>query len=125
MAFTESDLNISQAEIDDVKAALVNTGQANAFVNTIAERERQVRDWTAAYVVPEETLKRLWRPLVLFHIYSLLEQVTKSRQLAYDEAMKELTAIRDGEFTQYPLADPPPGGGSATGSAWGSDPKIK
>jgi len=124
MAFTESDLTISQAEIDDLKDALANTGQPNAFAQTIPEREIQVRNWTAAYNVPEETLMRLWRPLVLFHIYGLVGPIPAYRKSAYDEAMAELTAIRDGKFPQYALADTQPGQ-LATGEAkFGSRPKI-
>lgn len=124
MAFAESDLNVSQDEIDDLKDALANTGQANVFVNTMAERETQVRDWTAAYVVPEETLKRLWRPLVLFHLYGLCGPVPDYRQKAYDEAIKELAAIRDGKFPQYDLADEQPGQLASGTAAWGSQTRI-
>ena len=44
--FTESDLNVSQLEIDQLKAALANNGIANAFPNTIAEQLAKVDDYT-------------------------------------------------------------------------------
>jgi hypothetical protein len=124
MAFTESDLNVSQAEIDEVKAGLANTGQANPFPNAMAEAETKVRDWTSRYVVPEDTLKRLWRPLTLFALYTLVGDVGKSRKDAYDEAMKELTDIRDGKFQQYAAASPQPSGFLQTSGNWGSKTRI-
>lgn len=116
MAFAETDLNISTQEIADIKSALANTGQANAFTLTIAEREKQVTDWCSAYVVPTETQRRLWRALVLYHLYGLVGPIPDYREKAFKEAMDELTGIRDGKFPQYALADEQPGQ-LATGSA--------
>ncbi len=124
MSFPLADLNIPQAELDDLRSALANTDDADPWPNLIAEAELKVRDWTARYLVPEDTLKRLWRPIALYNIYALAGTLSAQRQKAYDDALKELTDIRDGKFTQYaPATEPPPGDATASG-AFGSDTFI-
>src|SRR4051812_1946806 len=120
MAFLEADLNVSQAELDEIKTTLANTGENDPFPNAMAENEQMVRDWTARYIVPEATLKRLWRPLVLFRLYGLIGNISKALEKLKDDAMEELKAIRDGKFTNYPDANPQPSGFVTTGGKWGS-----
>jgi hypothetical protein len=124
VAFTESDLNLLQVEIDQIKAALVNTGIANAFTNTMAEQEAKVDDYTAAYTIGSDRKKRLWRPLVIYQVWTLLKSVDDDVRQAYEDAMKEMESIRDGKFATVlpPSAAPPtPAGG---GGKWGGEPKI-
>jgi len=125
MAFAESDLNLPQDEIDKLKAGLVNFGQANAFIHAIAEAEAKVRDWSSRFVVPTETLRRLWRPIVIYQVYVLVDDLSKPRTQAYTDAMEELKEIRDGKFPQYPLADPQPTGLASSSGSWGSEERIK
>ena len=124
MPFTESDLNLPQAEIDQIKAALVNTGIANAYTNTMTEQEAKVDEYTAAYTIGSDRKRRLWRPLVIHQLYVLIKMVSEDTRKAYEDAMKELEGIRDGKFTTTltPAAAPPtPAGG---GGKWGSETKI-
>lgn len=123
MPFAETDLNVSQAEIDGLKAALANTGTANAFTNAMAEAEAKVCDWTVRYTVPEDTLRRLWRALALYAVNALVGPMPPYRKEAYEEAMKELTAIRDGKFPQYPLVTEADSAPPIIG-AWGSQTKV-
>lgn len=125
MAFLEADLNVSQAELDEIKTTLANTGENDPFPNALAENEQMVRDWTARYIVPEATLKRLWRPLVLFRLYGLIGNISKALEKLKDDAMDELKAIRDGKFTNYPAANPQPSGFSTTSGKWGSKERIE
>ncbi len=122
--FTESDLNVGQQEIDDLKSALANTGIANLFPNTLAEQETKVRDWSSRYVVPENTLKRLWRSLALYEVGTLAGLLGDAREKAYKEAMAELGGIRDGKFPQYAPASPQPTGLTANPAKWGSAVKV-
>jgi hypothetical protein len=124
MAFEETDLNVSQAEIDDLKAALANTGTTNAFVNAMAETEQKVRTFTSARTVPEETLQRLWRVLVLYALNGLVGPMPPYRKEAADKADKELEAIRDGKFPQYPLITSSDLSVPVIG-AWGSGTKVE
>lgn len=124
MAFTESDLNIGQQEIDDLKSALANNGVPNLFTNILAEQETKVRDWTSRFVVPEGTLKRLWRSLALYEAGTLAGLLSDPREKAYKDAMEELTAIRDGKFPQYAPASPQPAGFTTNPGKWGSAPKV-
>ncbi len=121
MAFAESALNVSQAELDDLTSALANTAAPDAFVNALPEGEAMVRDWTSRYIVPDAVLQRLWRPIVLFNLYTLAGTVSATRQKAYDNAIAELKDIRDGKFKQYPPADVAPAGDTANPAAYGSD----
>lgn len=125
MAFTQPNLSIGQEELEQIRDGLENLGLPDAITNACVSRDRQVRDWTARYTVPEDTLKRLWNALVIWELYTNLNgEIPSNRQKAYDEAVLELTAIRDGKFPQYPLAATQPAGFDQSGSDWGSEDRI-
>jgi hypothetical protein len=124
-AFIQTDLSVGQSELNEIQEALANLGVPDAITRTCASRDRYVRDTTAKYTVPEETLKRLWQALVLFDLYTYLPgEMPVNRKLGYDEAMKELLAIRDGEYPQYALAAEQPSGFSQGAAKWGGASRI-
>ncbi|HVY69675.1 MAG TPA: hypothetical protein VHH73_07075 [Verrucomicrobiae bacterium] len=117
---TESDLNVSQLEIDQLKAALANNGIANAFPNTIAEQLAKVDDYTLGWEIEDTRFLRLARSLVLHRLWSLTGPVPPNHQTNYDEAMRELAEIRDGKFPGLKRVDPPPSSLAETAAKWGS-----
>lgn len=123
MAFTESDLHLSQSEIDQIKARLENLGIANALTNTITEQSQKVEDYTLRYTIPDARAKRLARPLVIQQLYVLCGMVTSASEQAYEEAMKELIDIRDGQFPDLAEESPTPSG-VATSGVWGSATQV-
>lgn len=124
VTFTEGDLNVSQTEIDELKAALANAGVANALANTIAEQLAKVEDYTLRYQLSDERYRRLARSLILHRLYSLLGPVPSGHQVNYTEAMRELQDIRDGKFADLALDDPRPAGLAVPPGRWGSAGRI-
>lgn len=123
MAFTESDLLLSDQVLVQVSEALVNSGIADPITRAIAEQVQKVADYTLRYTIPEARQKRLVRPLVIHQLHSLLGQVSSAMQTEYDAAMKELEGIRDGKFGDLSLNESAVGLASAP-AAWGSETKI-
>jgi hypothetical protein len=120
-----SDLNISQAELDSITAALANSGVPDPIGNVISEQVQKVEDYTLKFKITDVRQKRLVRPLVLFQLYSLLGQVSAALQRDYDGAMKELEDIRDGKFPDLALDSPPPADLAPAQAAFGSGRKVR
>ena len=118
-ALTESDLNVSQLEIDQLKAALANNGIADAIPNTITEQLAKVDDYTLGWAIEDTRYTRLARSLVLHRLWSLVGIVPPNHQANYDEAMSELADIRDGKFPGLRRAEPVPPVLAATPGSWG------
>lgn len=119
---TPEQLHLSERELAQLREQLETAGHPDAIETTIAEQERNVANRCARYQVDELTLNRLARALVLFDLYTLVGQVSDVRQKAYENAMKELQQIQDGEIEFPPAAtQPTPTAGKA---GWGSRPKI-
>lgn len=112
MTFTRADLlnDISDKELTAISTKLVLDGQPLPLDAIIAEQVERVNDYAARYVVPDSVLKRFCRAFILWEVYKRLQEIPKKRQTAYDDALKELTAIRDGKFySVYPARDLDPG----------------
>ncbi|HMJ91681.1 MAG TPA: hypothetical protein VK530_17800 [Candidatus Acidoferrum sp.] len=123
-AFAKTNLSIGDAELTEIQEALENLGQRDAVENAVVARDRYVRDQTARYIVPEDTLMRLWSAYVLFDLYTLLTgEMPANRKIAYDEAVKEMREIRDGDST-YPLAEAQPERDTQGGADWGGCKEI-
>ena len=60
-------------------------------------------DHPAKYVVEQDRANRLIGALVVYYLYFRLGQVPPIRATAYNDAMTELRAIRDGKFSDMPL----------------------
>jgi len=118
-AFTQDDLLLPPEELSQLHVALANFGQSDPLATAVAEATATVSLYTSAYILDDATWRRLMRPLAIWHLYSLVGQVPEAHQEARDAAMKELTAIRDGEFP-LPLA----GGTGGGRGAWGSDTRA-
>lgn len=100
-AFTESDLLLRDDYLSQLKEALENTGELDPIGQAIAEAEQQVALYTGRYLLTDPHRFRLVRPIVLWVIHGktgagMPDQI----QTAYEEAMKELRAIRDGDFNE-------------------------
>lgn len=124
MAFTfaESDLQISQTEIDALKATLANTGVADAFTHAISEAIEKVNNYTLRYAISDDRYRRFVRTLVLYEVYTLVNQgkPAQEHQKRYDEVMAELKDIRDGKFPDLAIKSPSPIGTLANLGDWGS-----
>lgn len=99
MAFTEAQLGVSQDEIDKIKAALVNDGQANAIAVAMAEAEQMVDDACALWTVPVEVRRKHWRTLVLFDVRTRLGSVPESLAAEVEKARAALEGIRTGKHS--------------------------
>ncbi len=123
MPYTTTDLGLPATEITQIEARL-ETLSGTDIATVMAEQEGKVDQYTASYTIDAARRKRLWRPLAIYELYVLLKMVSEAVRRAYEDAMKELEAIRDGKFasTLAPASNPPTT--NATGS-WGSNTKIK
>ena len=65
------------------------------------------------------------RPLALALIYEAIGELPDAVAKARDRAMEELTQIRDGAFTDLPLAEVPVQTITPRAGVWGSETKIK
>lgn len=106
-AFTESDLLLKDDYLSQLKEALENTGELDPIGQAIDEAEQQVALYTGRYTLTDPHRFRLVRPIVLWVIHRKVGIGTPEQfQNGYEEAMKELRAIRDGDFhEELTLAD--------------------
>lgn len=127
MTFERSDLlvDISDKELDPLATKLVQMGDPDPIASTIAEQQARMERYIHLYVVPDDWQRTLLRALVLWRIYQRIESIPEKRQKSYDDALKELTQIRDGKFKTIPLADPAPADVSAGRGRSGSQPRYQ
>jgi hypothetical protein len=127
MPFVADNLGLSEATIAQIAALLSNATIIDPIGDSITRMQQVVGDFTERYLLPDERITRLLKPLVLYDIYSqpALAPVPPTIADNYKIAMKELTDIRDGKFhdlQQNPAVDPnlsgPMGG-------YGSDCKVR
>jgi hypothetical protein len=121
--FTESDLHLSQDDIDALKTSLENAGVADPIPTTVTEQMARVDDYTNRYVLSDSRYKRLCRALVIYQLFLLVGPVPANHQAAYDEAMKELADIRDGKFPDLAVEEPTDL--AAGTAAWGGTDKVE
>ena len=106
-AFTESDLLLKDDYLSQLKEALENTGELDPIGQAIAEAEQLVALYTGRYTLTDPHRFRLVRQIALWVIHGNVGIGTPEQfQNRYEEAMKELRAIRDGDFhEELTLAD--------------------
>ena len=99
MNFTQSDLLMSDRELELLTAALASAGQPDPVGQVIGEEAARVGLIAGPYELPEPWLMRLTRALVLFTLYTRTGQALPDQiKAAYDEAQKDLTDIREGKY---------------------------
>jgi hypothetical protein len=100
MPFASADLGLPQDALDQITARLGNSQNPDPIDDAIARCSQKVTDYTLRYLLAAERVNRLLRPLVLYDLYSnpALAPVPPGVKDAFDDAMKELTDIRDGRF---------------------------
>lgn len=127
MTFTRSDLlvDMSDKELTAITTKLVNTGDPEPIVNTIAEQQARMERYIHRFIVEDEWQKTMLRALVLWKLQFRLGAVTQQREKAFDDAMKELIGIRDGKFKDLPLKDPQPTDIGAASGRSGSATKYQ
>lgn len=125
MPFAESDLGISQDEIDKIKAALESDDLEDAVAQAMAEAEQIVDDHCKLWQVPEETRRRHWRVLTLFDLRTRLNSVPDSLAADHEKAMTALREIRDGKqpFEEIEESEETPIPDRIHGT-WGSSDKF-
>ena len=122
MPYTTIDLGLPSTEITQIETRL-ETLSGTDIATVMAEQEGKVDQYTASYTLDAARRKRLWRPLAIYELYVLLKMVSDAVRRAYEDAMKELEAIRDGKFAStLPASATPPT--VAGGGAWGGKTKI-
>ncbi|KAB2673891.1 MAG: hypothetical protein DVB31_02930 [Verrucomicrobia bacterium] len=123
--FDESDLQISQEFLDEVRAALGNAGNEQPIKTVLDECAGVVADYTARYELESSRWRRLVRALALEALHALLNAVPDGIKVAADKARRELEDIRDGKFVTLKKADNPTIAIQPVRGDWGSDARIK
>ena len=121
--FNESSLAVGQSWLDESNAALASRGFADGVQACITDATNMVGDYTAQFALPDARWLRLMRPIAIYNVQARLEVIPDAVKLAYESALKELEAIRDGKFTDLLPATEDPVVTVQTGS-WGSEPRI-
>lgn len=124
MTFDKTDLLITEAELSGITTALANDTVTTPIETAIAQAQTQVEAYTGRYVVPDNWLKKLVRAVALHDLYAQIGQIPPQRKDAYDAALKELEAIRDGKFPTLEAAEPAPGSLSTGEGSYGSETKF-
>ena len=125
MTFTRSDLlvDMSEKELGALTQKLVLQGDPDPVAATIAEQQARMERYIHVYVVPDDWQVTLLRALVLWRLVQRVGGIEEKRQKSYDEAMKELTGIRDGKYKFLALKEPFPTDVTGFKSRHGSEPK--
>lgn len=121
--FTQDDLSLPPNQLAQLTTGLANLGVADPVGGAVAESTDKIALYSRGYVIPDSQWRRLMRPLAIWSLFNLIGQVSEAQQKAYEDAMKELEAIRDGDF-DLPLAETDPEIPESRGGAWGSETKI-
>jgi hypothetical protein len=122
MAFTESNLLLTDDKKAQLTAALSNGDVADPLGTCIAEASSDVARLTAGFVLDDNSINGFTRALALFKAYSLCGPVPDDIQKQYDDAIKELNSIARGDRLNIPRVPAPatPQNTSATGSYGGA-----
>lgn len=121
MSISTTDLLLPDTELAQLTEALSNVGQDNPLGTCISEAEALVDDYCAQFTVATARKTPWIRAVAIWKAYRLVGVIPDAHQKAYDAAMRELEAVRDGKFG-YPVSSSPPT--AAAGGEWGSDDTI-
>jgi hypothetical protein len=126
MEFTRADLlvDISEKELEPLTRKLVEAGDPDPVGSTIAEQDARIERYVHVYVIDEDWRKTILRALVIWRLCQRISNIPPKRQASYDEAMKELIAIRDGKFEDLPIKTPPPDDLPVWRGKWGGKKRI-
>lgn len=124
MTFARADLlvDISDKELDGITTKLIQAGDPDPIASTIAEQQARMERYIHRYLVDDGWQRTMLRALVLWRIYQRIASIPPKRQTSYDDTMKELVQIRDGNFKDLPLKDPLPTDTGAGRGAYGGAP---
>lgn len=107
MLFTETDLLLSQKSLEDLYRARLNRGLAQPIAEVIAEAVGLVGDYTRRYELSTERWRRLVRRVAIYQLLSFPGGVVPESVVRdYDDALRELAAIRDGQFADLLAPNP-------------------
>jgi hypothetical protein len=122
--FTEGELGQSQAWLDQMNRGLASRGLADGVQSAIQKSVQRIADYTAKYDLPRTRWQRLMQPLAVADIYRETGNLHPAAEAAATAVLKELEQIRDGKFTDIPLADTPVQTVAPQAGAWGSQTRI-
>lgn len=125
MTFTPEQLFVSTTELAQLRDALAGIDQVASLQTIINEEIERVDSYTLRYELTDARYRYLVRALALHHIYSLLGPVPENHGKTYDEAMRELAAIRDGKFPDLKLRATASSSLAAATARSGGEPRIK
>lgn len=125
-AFDRSDLlsDISDKELDALTTNLINAGDPDPIATTVTEQSARLERYLHFYTVDDDWQKTLLRALVLWRLYQRIGTIPDKRQKSYQDALAEMTQIRDGKFKTIPLTDPAPADANAGRGGYASDDQI-
>lgn len=122
--FTAEDLALGLRELEKLKLALANRGLTERLAQVIADAVAQVDLYTQGYTLTEAHYRRLVRGLAVYEAYRLAAGATEEHRKGYDDALKEITAIRDGKFPGLATSEQEAGETAPARGNWGSRDKI-
>jgi hypothetical protein len=131
---TRDDLlaDISADELAQIETALATSPVARPNVpQVIAEQTAKVLRYTVRYTLADADFLSLARKLILWELIAAAYPGGKAeadtyRRFKYEDAMRELVAIRDGKFPDLTPASgmPTPGVQAAQGGEYGSSTPL-
>ena len=103
--FERTDLGgvITNDELAKLETRLIQAGEPTPVPANIQRAVGTFNDHTAKYLVEQDRANRLIGTIAVYFLYFRLGAMQPIRQTAYNDAMTELRAIRDGKFPDMPL----------------------
>lgn len=126
LPFLKTDLLISQTRIDQITSALANSAQPDPIAVIITEEQRKVDTWRGQHDLDDDSYKRLMRALVMYKLFATgsIGPMPEEVKGAYEDAMDELSDIRDGKL-QLVTDTTPPSGVDVPAAKQGGATKVK
>lgn len=118
----ESDLGRSQEWLDAMHSARLSRGDETPIETVLDTVAGVVRRYTAKYELERPHFIRLAKPLAVYEL--TCDPKPQSVIDDYERAMRELVDIRDGKFSDLPVAISPAAPLADNGGAYGGQTRI-
>lgn len=123
MAFTKTDLLLTDTRLEQLECALGNSGGSDPLEMAIAEADADVSRLTNHYIITDLVRAGFVRALALYKAWNISGAVPDEIRRNYEDVMSELRAIAAGERRNLPRVAAPEMSTPASAS-WGGRPSI-